>query len=111
VAASESYLADHLASSVAPVSRRHRMFPGDPYRNLLVNAEVTADLLTCVASLVAACLIQLKLGGRLVYPLQRVLAVGATQGLFAVLLLKAASAYGRSGRSAQPSRRPRSSFL
>jgi exopolysaccharide biosynthesis polyprenyl glycosylphosphotransferase len=94
MAASESYIADHLASSAAPVSTGRRTFPSYPYRSLLVGAEAIADLLTCVASLVAACLIQLKVDGHLAYPLGRVLAVGTVQGLLAVLLLKAASAYG-----------------
>ncbi|WP_182276838.1 exopolysaccharide biosynthesis polyprenyl glycosylphosphotransferase [Granulicella sp. 5B5] len=94
MAASESYVASHLADSAAPGSMRHRAFPGGLNRYVLAGAEVIADLLTCVASLIAAYLVQRKVGGNLGYPLQRVLAIGAVQGLFAVLLLSASGAYG-----------------
>jgi exopolysaccharide biosynthesis polyprenyl glycosylphosphotransferase len=94
MATSESYIAGHLTNSVAPVNARHWGSPGSWNRNVLAGAEVIADLLTCGASLVAANLIEAKVNGHPSYPLQRVLAAGAVQGLLAVLLLSATGAYG-----------------
>jgi lipopolysaccharide/colanic/teichoic acid biosynthesis glycosyltransferase len=96
MAASESYISNLYAEDALPAVTRRRAFSSELYRSSLIYAEPIADVLTCIASIFAAYSLQLHFGGLAVYPEKRVMAVGIVYGLFTVLLLKAAGAYGRS---------------
>jgi exopolysaccharide biosynthesis polyprenyl glycosylphosphotransferase len=96
MAASESYISNLYAEDLPYAASRHKAFSKNLYQKLLVCVELVADVLTGIGSIVAAYLLQLRIGGHVVCPWPRVMAFGVVYGLFAILLLKAVGAYGSS---------------
>jgi exopolysaccharide biosynthesis polyprenyl glycosylphosphotransferase len=62
-------------------------------------SEVSADVLTCAASIVTSYALQLHVHGHIQLPVQKLLALSCLHGLFAVLLLFRDGAYGGGGGS------------
>lgn len=96
MAASESYLSNLYTEDILPAIPQRRTLSRELYRSVLVCIEPIVDALTCVAAIFAAYSFQLHFGAHAAYPLGRVVSVSVVYGALAVLLLKAAGAYGRS---------------
>ena len=94
MATSESYIPRLYAEALAR-SRKQRSFVSrELFWRAVFVSEVSADVLTCATSLVAAYAFQLHIHGYIQLPIQKLLALSFLHGLFAVLLLLGDGAYG-----------------
>jgi exopolysaccharide biosynthesis polyprenyl glycosylphosphotransferase len=94
VATSESYIPRLYAEALAR-SRKQRSFVSrELFWRAVFVSEVSADFITCAASVVTAYALQLCLHGYVQLPMQKVVAVSLLHGVFAVLLLFRDGAYG-----------------
>jgi exopolysaccharide biosynthesis polyprenyl glycosylphosphotransferase len=94
VATSESYIPRLYAEALARSRKQRRFVSRELFWRAVFISEVSADFLTCAASVVTAYVLQLHLRGYLQLTMQKVVAVSLLHGLFAVLLLLKDGAYG-----------------
>jgi exopolysaccharide biosynthesis polyprenyl glycosylphosphotransferase len=96
MAASESYVPNVYADTLANAPAQRKGISRELFRRMMVLAEVVVDFLTCAAAIVAAYFLQLHIGGYIQYPIQKVVSISMVYGLLAVLLLQSDGAYGGS---------------
>ncbi len=94
MATSESYIPRLYAEALTRSCKQRSFVSRDLFWRAVFISEVSADFLTCAASVVTAYAVQLHLHGSLQLQVQKVVAVSLLHGLFAVLLLLRDGAYG-----------------
>jgi exopolysaccharide biosynthesis polyprenyl glycosylphosphotransferase len=93
VATSESYIPRLYAEALARSRKQRRFVSRELFWRAVFVSEISADFLTCAASVITAYAIQLHLRGYLQLPMPKLVAVSLLHGLFAVLLLLRDGAY------------------
>ena len=99
VATSESYIPRLYAEALARSRKQRRFVSRELFWRAVFISEVSADVLTCATSIVAAYALQSHIHGYIQLPIQKLLALSFLYGLFAVLLLVRDGAYGGGGGS------------
>ena len=94
MATSESYIPRLYAEALARSRKQKSSVSRELFWRAVFISEVSADFLTCAASVVMAYALQLHLHGYLQLTPQKVVAVSLLHGIFAVLLLLREGAYG-----------------
>src|SRR5579859_6424231 len=99
VATSESYIPRLYAEALARSRKQRRFVSREFFWRAVLVSEVSADVLTCAASIVAANALQTHIYGSIQLPIQKLLAISFLHGIFVVLLLFRDGAYGGGGGS------------
>ena len=99
MAAPDSFASSLYAEPLAASRKERRANSREFLRRVTMLAEISADFLTCVFSLCAACFVyhSLQIGSPTQYPLQEIAALSIVFGLFGVLLLQRDGAYRGDG--------------
>jgi exopolysaccharide biosynthesis polyprenyl glycosylphosphotransferase len=99
MATTESFAPGLYLETLATPRKERQAFSTELFRSVIVLTEVSADFLTCAASLSAAHFLSLSLhiGTQIHYPMRQIAAVSMVFGLFVVLLLQRDGAYRGGG--------------
>ena len=88
MAASESHVPNLYAEAIADNELRRPVLSRDSFRRAMVLSELAADFITCAGAAIGAYFAELYFGAHVQCPIEQVVAVGALQGIFALLLLQ-----------------------